>query len=213
MNARVLAIATLLAIGAPGAQRAPAQAAEAGAVLIDRFVPKHHFQERQSIRVRATPEQVYRAIRGVTPSEIRMLPTVLKTGALGPAMRIEQRAMKRPALELAPRASFVVLGERSRREIVLGSIGQYWNDRAVRLRSPGEFQRYRRPGYAKTAVNVVIQPERDGWTRVTTETRVACTDRSALRPFGTYWRLGTPARSLLRHEWLGAIKRRAERAA
>jgi len=94
---------------------------------------------------------------------------------------------------------------------VLGSIGQYWNDRAVRLRTPAEFQRYRRPGYAKAAVNVVIEQQSGGWCQVTTETRVACTDRSAIRPFGSYWRLGTPARSLLRREWLAAIKRRAER--
>jgi hypothetical protein len=50
----------------------------------------------------------------------------------------------------------------------------------------------------------------DGWSRLSTETRVLGTDDSARRRFAVYWRLIYPGSALIRRMWLQAVKRRAE---
>jgi hypothetical protein len=47
---------------------------------------------------------------------------------------------------------------------------------------------------------------------LTTETRIYATGFHVLHGFAGYWRLIYPGSSLIRYEWLRAIKRRAEAA-
>ena len=51
-----------------------------------------------------------------------------------------------------------------------------------------------------------------GWSILTTETRVVALDDLTRRGMGRYWRLMVPGSGLLRHQWLDAIKKRAEKA-
>jgi hypothetical protein len=70
-----------------------------------------------------------------------------------------------------------------------------------------------RGGYAKMAANFRLDPIVGGRaTRLSTETRVACTDPTSGRRFARYWRLIRAASGVIRRSWLAAIKRRAERA-
>jgi hypothetical protein len=50
-----------------------------------------------------------------------------------------------------------------------------------------------------------------GSCRVRTETRVALTDPESRRRFRRYWRRVVPGVRLLRHDWLRAVRRAAER--
>jgi hypothetical protein len=51
---------------------------------------------------------------------------------------------------------------------------------------------------------------REGTTRLTTETRVAATDRRTRLLFGVYWTAIRPGSGLIRREMLGAVARAAE---
>jgi hypothetical protein len=53
----------------------------------------------------------------------------------------------------------------------------------------------------------------DAGTELRTETRVLATDAASRRRFGRYWRVIRPGSALIRRTWLGAAKRRTERAA
>ena len=67
-----------------------------------------------------------------------------------------------------------------------------------------------RPGYSKVAINFHVQETGGDLCRVTTETRIFCTDFSARTRFGVYWRLIYPGSDIIRRMWLRAVKRRAE---
>lgn len=56
--------------------------AAAGGMRLDEFMPAYHFHEVHSIRVHAAPGRVYRAIRTVTPKEIRFFSTLMEVREL-----------------------------------------------------------------------------------------------------------------------------------
>jgi hypothetical protein len=64
-------------------------------------------------------------------------------------------------------------------------------------------------GYAKAVWNFSLREEKTG-TRLTTETRIKCTDMTSRRRFGFYWAIVRPFSGLIRMQMLKAIKRRAE---
>ena len=180
--------------------------------LIDAFLPIDHFRESHWERMHAPPRQIFAAIHAVTPGEIRGLVPLLwmRSPRLGltPA---EKALLRRPILELMTRQDFVILAEQPGTEIVVGTIGQFWAGRSVTFRGPAGFRAFRDPRFAKVAMNFRVIDEGNGWCKVTTETRVACPDPRARRKFDEYWRVIYPGSSIIRAQWLQAIKRRAER--
>ena len=105
---------------------------------------------------------------------------------------------------------FVPLGESVGQEIVVGAIGQFWADRYVALRSARDFSTFRDPRFARIAMNVGIRDDGHGGSLVSTETRALCPDPQARRKFAGCWRLWTPGGSLVRTQWLEAVRRRSE---
>jgi hypothetical protein len=162
--------------------------------------------------VRATPEAVYVAIRAVTASEIpsfRVL-TWIRSPRLpgrGGGESMLQPSPRDPILDVATRSGFVWLADERGREALVGTVVCC---EGARARSAEEFQALTRPGVAKAAMNFRITDLGGGECLVTTETRVAATDRATRRRFGLYWAFIYPGSSLIRHGWLEAIRKRAE---
>jgi hypothetical protein len=113
-----------------------------------------------------------------------------------------------PILDVATKGGFVLLAE-TPREVVLGTLVVRPPGTPPTL-APREFAMLERRGYAKAAINFLVEDEGDGWTRLSTETRVYAGDPWTLRRFAAYWRIIYPGSSLLRRSWLQAIQRRAE---
>jgi hypothetical protein len=205
-----------LAAGAATALWPAGDKRAAGPLAIDRSLPVYQFRERHEIRVRAGPETVFRAIREVTPEEIRSLVNLMRIRSF-PARLLgrgrERPQPSRPILDIATESSFVYLAEELPREIVLGTAGRFWkmSDTSVRVATAEEFHALSDPSVAKAVMNFAVAEEVDGWSRVTTETRIAAPSAAARRRFGAYWRLIYPGSSMIRYGWLRAIKRRAEK--
>ena len=189
--------------------------AAARASHLDDWMPAWQFNEFHALRVRATPEQAYRAIRQVTADEIFLwrtltwirhprLPGTRPDGILNPSE-------KKPIMDEALAGGFRLLAEEPPREIVLATL-VIWD--GVTLATDAESLRLllSRPGNALATINFLVRDEGSGWCTVTTETRVFATDDSARRKFATYWRVIYPGSSLLRYTWLRAIRNRAEQA-
>ncbi|MBC8647745.1 MAG: DUF2867 domain-containing protein [Thermoanaerobaculia bacterium] len=185
--------------------------------MIDRFMPVFHFEEHHEIRVRASPEQVFQAIREVTPVEVRSLGNLMRIRTL-PARLLgrspQRRTRSQPILDIATRSSFIYLANEPPNEVVLGTAGQFWkvSGTSVRVASPEEFLALSEPSVARAVMNFAVTDEGKGWSRVTTETRIAAPSPGARRRFAAYWRLIYPGSSIIRYGWLRAIKRRAEAA-
>jgi hypothetical protein len=180
---------------------------------LDQFVPVYQFNEVHSIRVAASKEKVYAAIKSVTADEIslfRTLTWIRRLGRPGPES-ILNAPLHQPIFEVATRTSFLLLAEEPNHEIVLGTaavVPRGW--RPSRRPTPEEFKAVHEPGFALAAMNFLVEDAGPGACTVTTETRIYATDASARRRFAAYWRVIYPGSSLLRRMWLRAIARHAE---
>lgn len=194
---------------------------------LDGIVPAWQFGERHETRVRADLAAVEEAMRGVTPREIRFFR--LLTWIRNPRRTWTDQLPSllappadRPLVDIALASGFLRLADVPRSELVIGTlvvvppeVKRLPAAQRARLRaelSPQRFGALQGPGYAKAVMNFRLVDEGGGWTRLTTETRVFCTDDRALRRFAPYWRVIYPGSALIRRMWLAAIRERVERS-
>ncbi len=189
-------------------------------MLLDDHLPVYHFREVHATVVRAAPEDAFRAITELTPAEIPLARALLGLRAL-PSRLVGRGRLRRggldparPFLEQVLRAGFVLLGEEPGRELVVGTVGRFWElsgGVAPPLPDARAFAAFDRLGYAKAALNFAVTERPQGGVTVRTETRIAVPDPGARRAFARYWWVIHPGSALIRRVWLRAIKRRAER--
>ena len=192
------------------------QRVETPTTHLDEFVPAYQFEEFHAIRVKATRERVYAAIREVTPDEItlfRTLTWIRRFGRPGPAS-ILNPPPNEPILALALRTNFMKLAEEPNREIVLGTlVAARKGTQLIKDPAPDDFKALHAPGYAVAAINFRLEDATNGETILTTATRVYATDAPTQKRFAGYWRVIYPGSALIRAMWLRAILQRAEGSA
>jgi len=190
---------------------------------LDQFMPAYQFNEFHSVRIAAPKEKVYTALKQVTAEEILFFHTLIwlrRLGRPGPES-ILNPSPNTPLLEVATKATFIVLAEEPNQEIAFGTLvaaPRGW--RPSGERKPEAFKKLlasQQPGFALAAMNFRLEDcdahanqAAAPCTLLTTETRVYATDASSRRAFARYWRVIYPGSSLIRRMWLRAIKKRAE---
>jgi hypothetical protein len=182
--------------------------------LIDALMPRFDEFERHELAVEAPPPAVYAALQRVDLLDSGLIRTLL-FARTAPAALLHPRG-RRPhgPLTLARllEHGFVLLGERPGHELALGAVGRFWTLRGQRLPvDAAGFRAFDRPGYARAVWDFRLVPVDDGTTRLSTETRIACTDASSRRRFRLYWRVVRPFSGLIRIALLRAIAREATR--
>src|SRR5947209_14101180 len=91
---------------------------------LDEFMPAWQFSELHTMRVKAPPESVFRAIHEVTANEIlffRALTWIRRFGRPGPES-ILNAPERKPILEVATRTTFLQLAQEPNRELVVGTL-------------------------------------------------------------------------------------------
>ncbi|HEY5187184.1 MAG TPA: hypothetical protein VIM19_20330 [Actinomycetes bacterium] len=181
-------------------------------LLIDRFLPRYDFAVVHAGVFRAPPEACYQCARGLdllrdplirTLLGIRSLPERL-LGRL-PGHRAAAGAEAPPPTfrlddMVGPPLGWILLGEQPNMQIVLGQIGRPWKPVGASEGppvAPAEFASFDRPGFAKIAFSLLVQPYGVASSILTMETRVVLTDPGSRRPFGRYWRLVEPSVRLI----------------
>ena len=179
---------------------------------LDTFAPAYQFQERHSLIVEAPPAAVMRAVKTVAANEISLFQLFTAIRRLGrPAPEgIMNAPDGKPIMDVATKSGFLLLADDAR-EVVLGSVLTSADPMArAKTRDARSFQELEGPGLIKVTLNFRTEEMPGGATRLTTETRVFCSDAEALRRFTTYWRTIFPGSWIMRVTWLRAIARRAE---
>ena len=181
-----------------------------GHTRLDESVPRYQFAERHQRYIEASPADVWRALFEVTASDIRFfrtLTTIRRLGRPGPES-ILNAPERMPILDIALRTTFVRLAEEPGQELVVGTTLSAPAGAAV----PDTPNGYRDvgPGFAVAAMNFHIEPDSQGGSLLTTETRVFAADPASRRRFARYWSVIYPGSALIRREWLRAVAKRAQ---
>lgn len=193
---------------------------------LDQILPVYQFSEFHSIRISATRQSVYRALKAVTADDIflyRTLVWVRRLGRPGPPSLLNP-PVNEPLLDVATQRGFLLLadfpGDVPNSEIVLGTlvvVPAGW--RPNRTPSADGYRALAnsgQAGFAFVAMNFrlgdcAVSPQAAPCTLLTTETRIHATDASSRRRFGRYWRVIYPGSSLIRRMWLRAVADKASR--
>jgi len=127
---------------------------------LDEFAPVYQFHEVHAIRVRASPERVFEAVRQVTAQEIRLfraLTWIRRLGRPGPE-DILRAPEEQPLIDVAIRTTFVLLAEVPAQELVVGTLVMAPPGfRAKDRRDPDAFRDLARPGFAKATMNFLFR--------------------------------------------------------
>ena len=177
---------------------------------IDRHLEAYDVRSSHAIEVEAEPTVTYRAARDLDLGRSVPIAALFALRALPHFVSGKARPSRSITLETFLQAGFTILEERPPREFVMGAVGKFWRpDGGLVSVDPEEFRSFKEPGYAKAALTFIVVEHGNG-SLLATETRVACTDASALRKFSLYWRVIGPFSGLIRRLMLAQVKRTAE---
>jgi hypothetical protein len=176
--------------------------------LLDEVLPEFDHRSSHERHVLASAEEVARAIeryrldRDASPF-VRLL--FLLRGLRIPAGSVR---------DAVAGSGFTVIAERPGEEIVFATTGRFWTLRErANVEAPhdlDDFRAFARPGWAKAALALRVEPGEDGSTTLMTETRIHCVDARARRRFLPYWTLIRRFSGRIRQDLLGGIARIAE---
>jgi len=177
---------------------------------LDEFVPIWQFGEHHSIKIAASPERVFDAVKGIRASEITFFRTLtwIRRGGRKLPESILNAGDTTPLLDVATKSGFIYLANDAPRELVVGTIVIAPHG-ARRPLTPQTFTAPLPPGYALAAMNFLVKPEGPNASIVSTETRVFANSPQSRKRFARYWRLIYPGSALIRRMWLRAIRKRA----
>ena len=190
-------------------------------ILLDRYLPRYDTTEVHAVVVDADLDTTWEAIRRGDLGRSRVVRVLLELRNLPNRLQRVRTGRpwgsERPPLTLddMARAGFILLGERPREEIVLGTVTQPW--KAVTTENPpprvkgDRFAVFDTAGYVKVAFNIRVEAYSTGRALITTETRTAATDPASRQRFTRYWLLISPFSALIRRLMLRLVKSDAKR--
>jgi len=169
--------------------------------LLDEILPDFDVASKYSIRIRATPERIFRILQnGVPMGSISRFLMMLR--------RVPRMFQRRSSEQ---QHAFYKLKQLQGREIVIGIAGQFWAPvaKTVAINNLEDFLTFERDGYSKAALNLQITSMKNGICILSTETRVRSYG-SAKEKFQSYWQFIKPFGGIIRKEILRKIKKQAE---
>lgn len=179
---------------------------------IDSLAPNPDAVETHRINIAASPEVVYRALWTADLGGSFVIKLLLALRSLPEFLLHGVRPRNSEAnLRTLIASGFGVLAEIPGQEIVLGVTGRFWRPTGNLFPFIREdFDQPVPPGISRAVWNFSVNQSRDGFTTLSTETRVICGDVASRRKFRFYWFLVRPFSGLIRNLMLRAVKRAVE---
>jgi hypothetical protein len=157
---------------------------------IQSYLPNPRHSEVHRIFVDARPEAAWQAARHFDMAEIPWVKLLFDIRTL-PERISGNRSIQTAALGVdqitKTETGFMILHEVPGKEVVVGSIGQFWHLNIPFKRvAPDAFRDYNEPGYGKIAWAIVVEPFRDGST-ISIELRTSATDDASWEKLNRYY--------------------------
>jgi hypothetical protein len=171
-------------------------------MLIEQILPEYDEREYHEIQILGSPKRVYNSVRSLDFSHSSTIRHLFRLrGMEASSMRLDDLL----------NVGFVVVAEVPDEEFVLGLVGKFWTPTGkIEKVDAVQYREFKRSGYAKAAWNFAIHQTGPDTVRLSTETRVKCTDDHSRRLFRLYWLLIGPFSGWIRKEILRGVKRRIE---
>lgn len=172
-----------------------------------KYLPTSQFEERHEILVNGQPSAILDAVQGFDPTEDRLISVLLGLRQL-PHKIIGRKADARESFGLK---DFTLL-ERSDHQMAFGLVGRFWRlDFGLEQIADGRaFTAFSRPGVAKLVMSFNTDRIDEGHTRLSTQTRIFCPDRSTHLLIAAYWTIIRIASGVIRQRMLRQVKTRVE---
>jgi len=182
-------------------------------MLIDEFLPEFEESKSYSISIPAQPNDVYQTLKSANFADlwvvrilfgIRSLPAILSG-------KLIKSTGKVATIADITRSGFMLLGENPDHELVIGVVGKFWkmSGNVKHDIQPAQFRSFAQPGFSKAVWNFSLEPTGKNMTRLSTETRIHCTDSDSRKKFKRYWTVIAPFSGWIRIEMLRALKKQA----
>jgi hypothetical protein len=182
-------------------------------MLIDEFIPMYDFNEKHETIVRASAETVYAALNSFDFNESAVIRWLFRLRGLASKNSCDATTQVLTLRDMT-KFGFVILDEKPNEEILFGLVGKFWKPTGDLQKIKAEdFLAFDESGYAKAAWNFALTKSAARETRLTTETRVQCTDEASSSQFGLYWTFIKPFSGWIRQEALRLAKEKAETVA
>ena len=176
----------------------------AASKLQEKYLPVSDVRKVESVRIEAPPSIVYPLVEALDFRDAALTYWLFKLRGIP--------VPESMTLQGLTKMGFVFLEKIPGQEIILGLTGQFWTlSGKLQKVPPDTFRTFNDPAYAQATWSFQLTPLSKASSRLSTETRVFCTDEKAKRKFRLYWTLTQPFSSLTRREILQSVKKRAER--
>lgn len=175
-------------------------------MLIDEFMFAWDAREQHSIAINASAREIFQAAQQMDLRRARLTNFCFRLrGLRGVSARADS------SLANLLKMGFVRLGEKPDEEFLLGLTGKFWQPNGELIRvEKDDFVGFDKPGYAKAVWNFSLAETDGAAIRLTTETRIVCTDAQSRRRFRLYWFFIGWFSGLIRREMFAVIKDAAE---
>jgi hypothetical protein len=182
--------------------------------LIDKYLPNYDVHDYHEARVAAEPRRAYDALRYLDLMKspiVRALFAIRTIPSHFSSASAKQPLRPSSFVQMSLDAGMVILEEIPGQELVAGAVTQPWQP-VVKFRGlPGpEFIAFAEPGFTKIAWNIAVTAAGQGYSLVSTETRVAPTDAASRRRFRRYWFVFSPGIRLIRRIAMRMLERQLD---
>ena len=179
--------------------------------LIDKYLPEYGFSEIHGCDVNASPEVVLQAAIAYRPETDVFFRSMIGLRELPMRAIARLRGHESSVSQPFGLHEFTLLEHQPGQALVYGLVGQFWKADfgLFKIENAEAYLTFRTPGVARLALTFIVT-EQGGKTRLVTETRVFCPDRTSHLRFLPYWYLIRPVSGLIRNRILGSIKRASE---
>lgn len=166
-----------------------------GESLIAQFMPHYALREIDRVAVAAPADRAFEVARHIDLYRVAFVRRLFELRLV--PERIGAWVQRKPYPKIrssriddiaSAGSGFLLLGEQPGREVVIGSVGKFWQPSIDFVPvTPEEFVDFEDPGFGKLAWCIRVDPRVGGGAWLTVEVRVGTTDVASLARFKRYW--------------------------
>jgi hypothetical protein len=160
---------------------------------IQKYLPNPHHSEMKRIFVEAKPAEAWQAARHFDASVMKWVRLLFEIRTFPEVLTGKQHTQKDHRIGIDQitenDTGFMILEEIAGREVVVGSVGQFWHlNIPFADIHPSNFKEFNDPGWGKLAWAISVQPYLDGST-IGLELRTTATDNNSWNKLRNYYRV------------------------